>query len=146
MGFCSNHYGRFTSRQGFRMTMDGSRSSSPAEGKTYSTEFQDHLVGSPKFIQEFQADSEPKFAAPGISPRRPVSASFFRPGTAWRPKRLLVNSLFSLFCMDLTLIGLGQTLVLSLLHQRLSLNESNQVVLVVLLSLILTMGSLYAAG
>ena len=128
------------------MTMDGSRSSFPVDGKIYSTEFHDHLAGKPNFVQEFQADTAPNVAAPGISPRRPLLGSFFRPSNSWRPKRLLLNSLFSLFCMDLALIGLGQTLVLSLLHQRLFLNESNQVVLVVLLSLILSMGSLYAAG
>ena len=128
------------------MTMDGSRSSLPMDGKTYPTEFHDHSVGNPNFIQEFQADNEPKLAPLGISPGRPPARSFFRLHNSQRPKRLLLNSLFSLFCMDLALIGLGQTLVLSLLHQRLSLNESNQVVLVVILSLVLTMGSLYAAG
>ena len=44
------------------------------------------------------------------------------------------------------LIALGQGVVLSILHQRLFLNGDSQVALVILLSLILTMGSLYASG
>ena len=46
----------------------------------------------------------------------------------------------------MALIGLGQALVLSTLHQRLFLSGNGQVILIILLSLILTMGSLYASG
>ena len=63
-----------------------------------------------------------------------------------RSKRFVPSSLRFLIALDVTLICLGQTLVLSDLRQRLSLNGGMQVAIVTSLSLIFTMGALYASG
>ena len=61
-------------------------------------------------------------------------------------KRFVPSSLRFLIALDVTLISLGQTLVLADLHQRLFLNGDWQIISVIMLSLVLTLGSIYATG
>jgi sugar transferase (PEP-CTERM system associated) len=61
-------------------------------------------------------------------------------------KRFVPNSLLSLIALDVTFISLAQALILTYLHQRLNLEGAEQISIVILLSLLFTMGSLYASG
>lgn len=61
-------------------------------------------------------------------------------------KRFVPNSLLFLIGLDFVLNGSAQALVLADLHQRLGLDSVTQIVIVTALSLLFTMGALYASG
>ena len=130
------------------MTADSGGPIIPLNGAGGSTQFPDHLaVGHrAKFHEEFQSDNESRSRTLGSSLSQSSPKISPLVANTLQPKRFPLSSLYSLFGMDLALIGLGQALVLSLLHQRLFLNGDGQVALVIGLSLVLTMGSLYASG
>jgi sugar transferase (PEP-CTERM system associated) len=130
------------------MTTDSRRPLIPLNGKAVSTEFPDHLaVGhGGKIHKGFQLDNGQRSQIPELSLDQGSSQACPQVDFTPKPKRFPLSSLYSLFGLDFALIGLGQALILGLLHQRLFLNGDGQVAVVIGLSLVLTVGSLFASG
>jgi FlaA1/EpsC-like NDP-sugar epimerase len=87
------------------------------------------------------AAANPRRSSP-LSPSETADA----PRLQTQPKRFVPSSLRFLIALDVLSISLGQSLVLIDLHERLFLNGNGQIATVTLLSLILTLGSIYASG
>jgi sugar transferase (PEP-CTERM system associated) len=91
-------------------------------------------------------DDCPDGAGPSLRPAVPSVHGAPANPLAKQTKRFVPSSLRFLIALDVVLISAGQTLVLADLHQRLFLNGDWQVISVIVLSLLLTLGSIYATG
>src|ERR1700754_93934 len=71
------------------------------------------------------------------------SRGTFLSSSRGRPLRMVVSAQLAHALMDLALIGIGQTVVLALIHERLGIQNSLEAAAVVGVSLLVTMTFLY---